>query len=219
MRLLLIRHGQTPNNITGSLDTAFPGAGLSRLGEQQAEEVPGALRDQRITAIYASPLIRTQLTAAPLASSLGLDTVVVPGLEEVGAGDLEMLNDADSVGSYAACLIGWMEGDLARRMPGGTTGSEFMERFDRAVRTVARGHGSDETVALFSHGAAIRVYTAVSTRMPPASVGTLTIHNTGMSVLSGGPDPQWTLDAWHSDPLGGTTLEGYTSNDVTGVAQ
>jgi probable phosphoglycerate mutase len=222
MRLLLIRHGQTPNNAKGHLDTAFPGAGLSALGKQQALAVPAALATQNITAsitaIYASPLKRTQLTAEPLAASLGHDIRVVPGLEEISAGNLEMLNDPASVEAYATCLIGWMEGDLDRRMPGGTTGHEFIERYDHTLRMIARGHSPEDTVAVFSHGAAIRVYAAVSTSMPPVRVRTLTIHNTGMSILSGDPNQQWSLEAWQSEPLGGAALDGITSNDVTGNA-
>jgi probable phosphoglycerate mutase len=67
VRLLLIRHGQTPHNVTGALDTAFPGAGLTALGEAQARALPTALSGETISAIYASPLVRTQLTATPLA--------------------------------------------------------------------------------------------------------------------------------------------------------
>lgn len=218
MRLLLIRHGQTPNNATRSLDTAFPGAGLTRLGEQQAEAVPVALKDQQITAVYASPLIRTQLTARPLASSLGLDIRIVPGLEEVGAGALEMLNDAESVAAYAECVIGWMEGDLDRRMPGGATGREFLDRYDRAVQQIAGNHGPDDRVAVFSHGAAIRTYTAVSTGMDPTAVRNLTIQNTGMSVLAEDAWSRWTLECWHAEPLGGSGLSSVLQNDGTGVA-
>lgn len=40
MRLIIIRHGQTPANVLGRLDTAHPGPGLTALGERQAEAVP-----------------------------------------------------------------------------------------------------------------------------------------------------------------------------------
>jgi len=69
VRLLFIRHGQTPCNVSGKLDTSYPGAGLTSLGRAQAAAVPAALADERITSIYATPLLRTQLTAAPLAHS------------------------------------------------------------------------------------------------------------------------------------------------------
>ena len=72
MRLLLIRHGQTPHNVTGALDTAYPGAGLTELGQRQAAAVPASLADEDVSAVYASPLVRTQLTGTPLAQERGI---------------------------------------------------------------------------------------------------------------------------------------------------
>lgn len=43
MRLLLVRHGETPSNVDRLLDTAVPGPGLTRLGERQAAALPEAL--------------------------------------------------------------------------------------------------------------------------------------------------------------------------------
>ena len=40
MRLLLVRHGQTPSNVAGLLDTALPGPGLTALGTRQAAAIP-----------------------------------------------------------------------------------------------------------------------------------------------------------------------------------
>ncbi|KTR37372.1 histidine phosphatase, partial [Curtobacterium oceanosedimentum] len=42
MRLLLIRHGQTPANVSGVLDAEVPGPGLTELGQQQADALPAA---------------------------------------------------------------------------------------------------------------------------------------------------------------------------------
>lgn len=78
MRLLLIRHGQTPSNLKHLLDTAEPGPGLTSLGQKQAAALPDALASERIDALYASTLVRTQLTAAPLAAATGLEVRVRP---------------------------------------------------------------------------------------------------------------------------------------------
>ncbi|HEY1158028.1 MAG TPA: phosphoglycerate mutase family protein, partial [Arthrobacter sp.] len=43
MKLLLIRHGETPGNVLGQLDTDHPGPGLTELGERQAEAMARAL--------------------------------------------------------------------------------------------------------------------------------------------------------------------------------
>lgn len=64
MRLILIRHGQTPSNVAFLLDTAVPGPGLTDLGEKQAAALPQTLADVDIDLLYVSTLTRTQLTAA-----------------------------------------------------------------------------------------------------------------------------------------------------------
>lgn len=216
MRLLLIRHGQTPHNVAGALDTAFPGADLTPLGHAQARAVPGALLDEDVAAVYASPLVRTQLTAAPLAEAREHDVQVRAGLEEVSAGELELRSDLDAVHTYAGCLVSWMSGDLGRCTPGGSTGHEFLDRYGAAVRDIAEGHGRDDTVAVFSHGAAIRVFTATAAGLDPDVSTELRIMNTGMSLLEGHPETGWDLVRWSSEPLGGLELEDFAAHDVTG---
>lgn len=216
MRLLLIRHGQTPHNVMGALDTAYPGAGLTPLGEAQAAAIPDALREHRVSRVYASSRVRTQLTAAPLARRRGLEVVVRDGLEEIAAGDLEMLSDAASVQAYAGCVGEWLHGALDRRMPGGTTGLEFYERYDAALRAIVEDHAPDDTVAVVSHGAAIRAYTALATALDPAVSMELRIMNTGMSVLDGDHATGWTMTRWSTDPLGGAELADTRAHDVTG---
>lgn len=216
MRLLLIRHGQTPHNVGGALDTAFPGAELTPLGIAQARAVPPALADQQVAGIYASPLVRTQLTASPLAATRGLDVTVREGFEEILAGDLELRSDEDAVMAYITCVAHWMSRDLDRAMPGGTTGHEFMARYDAAVRAVAAEHPDDATVAVFSHGAAIRTYTALAARLDAEVWAEMRLMNTGMAVLEGHPDSGWELARFSSEPLGGLELEDLGAHDVTG---
>lgn len=216
MRLLLIRHGQTPHNVTGALDTAFPGAGLTALGQSQARAIPDALAEEDIAGIYASRLVRTQLTAAPLAESRRLDVGVRAGLEEVAAGELEMRADRDAVHAYAGCLAGWMGGDLEQKMPGGTDGHEFYGRYEAALHTITKEHDPEDTVVVFSHGAAIRVFTALATGLDPEVSTELRIMNTGMGALEGHPETRWELVRWSSEPLGGLQLEDVQAHDVTG---
>lgn len=216
MRLILIRHGQTPNNVGGALDTAFPGAGLTDLGHAQAAAVPAALADEDVSALYASRLVRTQLTGDPLGQERGIDLGVRPGLEEISAGDLEMRSDEEAVAGYLEGLAAWMHRELDRPMPGGPTGQDFFDRYDGAVRSIAAEHGRDDTVVAFSHGAAIRVYTALVTGLPAEEAAGLWIQNTGMALLEGHPDDGWDLVGWSSTPLGGAHLGGARAHDVTG---
>lgn len=216
VRLLLIRHGQTPNNVAGALDTAFPGAGLTELGHAQAAALPAALADEPIAALYASRLVRTQLTAEPLAQRRGLEVAVRPGLEEIAAADLEMRTDEDAVTAYRDAVAAWIHGELDHRMPGGETGHEFHRRYDAAIAALARDHAEEQAVAVVSHGAAIRVYAVLAARLDPHEIATRYLMNTGMVALDGDPARGWRLHRWSSEPLGGEQLEDERAHDVTG---
>ncbi len=214
MRLILVRHGQTTANIGRYLDTAAPGADLSDLGRQQAAALPRALRADTtgtttpspIEAIYASTLVRTQQTAEPLATALGLEVAVRGGIREVVAGDLEMRNDRVSVERYLRTVFAWSDGDLDARIPGGEDGHEFYGRVDEVVAEVAdSGVG---TVVLVSHAALIRSWCA-------ARVGNVTtahaerhpVSNTGAVVLDGDPRTGWWASSWEDQALGGPRLD------------
>jgi broad specificity phosphatase PhoE len=217
MRLLLIRHGQTPDNVLGELGTTVPGPGLTDLGLEQAAALPEALAAEGIGALYVSTMVRTQLTAAPLAASLGLAPTVLDGLREVEAGELELRSDPRSVSTYLGTVLSWVDGDLDRRMPGAEDGHEFFGRYDAAIgEAVASGH---EVVAVVSHGAAIRGWSG--RRAANAGVAFVREHplsNTGVVVLEGGPADGWHLVDWAGTPIGGAVLEDASASDPTGDA-
>lgn len=206
MRLILIRHGQTDSNVGGLLDTAEPGADLTELGREQAQALPDVLAEEPIEAIYASTLVRTQQTAAALATSLNLDVQVRDGVREVSAGDLEMLGDGGSIHTYLETIFRWSDGGLGFRMPGGETGTEVYERFDTVVAEAA-GSGVD-TAVIVSHGAVIRTWTAaraenITTEFAAGNAVT----NTGAVVLEGSPESGWTVLTWEDQALGGSDVD------------
>lgn len=217
MRLLLIRHGQTPSNVRGALDTAAPGPGLTELGERQAAAVPAALRDENVQGIYASRLLRTQLTAAPLSVARGIDVAVRDGLHEIEAGDLEGNTDVASVKAYIGTVIEWGRGALDARIPGGHDGHEFFGRYDAAVAEISAAH--DDTAVIFSHGAAIRAWVG-GRALNVSGEFTLThlLDNTGTAVLEGSPDAGWHLVSWAGSPVGGEQLADALAPDPTGDA-
>lgn len=100
MRLILIRHGQTPSNVADLLDTAEPGADLTDVGRRQAAAVPRSLVDERIDVVYASTLVRTQQTAEPLLAERDVEFRVHPGLREISAGEFEMRGDEEAIRGY-----------------------------------------------------------------------------------------------------------------------
>jgi probable phosphoglycerate mutase len=215
MRLLLLRHGQTPSNVRGLLDTANPGPGLTALGERQAAAVPHALRDRQVDAIAVSPLVRTSFTAAPLARAREIEPLVVDGLQEIEAGDLEMAGEHEAHQRYLGTAFAWARGDLGRTMPGGLDGRAFLGRYDAAVAKLAeRG---DDSVVLVSHGAAIRVW--VSARVAGVDVDHVertALANTGLVEIDGDPVAGWRLVSWSAEPVGGRELDAPAVDDPTG---
>jgi broad specificity phosphatase PhoE len=199
VRLHLVRHGQTSSNVEHLLDTAVPGADLTPLGRAQAEALVDLLGDTGIGALTASPLVRTQQTAAPLAAHLGLEVPVEHGLREIEAGDLEMRGDEASVQRYLAVVAAWLHGDLDVAEPGAEDGHAFFTRYDRAVaHAVARARRDGvETLALVSHGAAIRTWAGARVRnLSPDFVIVTGLENTGVVTLTGSPEDGWTCERW-----------------------
>lgn len=212
MRLLLIRHGQTPSNVEGLLDTAHPGPGLTELGERQAAEIPDALKYEPVDGIYVSTLRRTLITATPLIVDRGLPAVELPGIHEIEAGDLELRHDHVAYRIYLETAFAWGTGDLDVRMPGGSDGHEFFQRFDQSIASITASNA-----VIFSHGAAIRVWVAGrATNVPPTFAGEHDIQNTGVVELDGTLETGFTLLSWQGTPVGGSDLSDDTAEDPTG---
>ncbi|MFF0792975.1 histidine phosphatase family protein [Streptomyces spiralis] len=198
MRLLLVRHGETPSNLASLLDTVVPGPGLTELGRRQAAALPEALAEEDIEAVYASTLVRTRLTAAPLAAARGLEVIVRDGIRELSAGGLEgEPGDSERGRLYLRTFLAWAAGDRERRMPGpgGETGTEALARFDAVVEEAARSGAG--TVAMVSHGAAVRLWTAVRAHNLDAGFAAAhPLRNTGVVVLEGSPTDGWKALSW-----------------------
>lgn len=214
MRLLLVRHGQTPSNVVGALDTSIPGPGLTGLGRRQAAALPGVLAPERVDGLFVSRLIRTHQTAAPLADALGLDPVELAGTHEVQAGDMEMRSDRAAVRAYFEAILAWGAGDRGVRMPGGESGDEFFGRFDAGIREVQERVG-DGTAVVFNHGAAMRLWVQVYSRNLEEGFTTRAdLDNTGIAVMQGDLDAGFELLEWRGTSPAGLVDE--SADDVTG---
>jgi bisphosphoglycerate-dependent phosphoglycerate mutase len=128
MRVTFVRHGQSYGNVSGNIDTKVPGPVLTPLGQQQAQDIVKVLGDNNYDAIYASTMVRTQQTATPMSQYLGLPIQVLPGLQEIEAGDYEGTPEKDATKGYLVAPIKWVQGDLSARIPGSIDGNEFESR-------------------------------------------------------------------------------------------
>jgi broad specificity phosphatase PhoE len=197
MTLTFVRHGESEANAAGVIDTSVPGPHLTELGRQQAEAVADALAPNDYDGVYASSMIRTQETAEPLATKLGQDIVVLPGLREIDAGVFEGQSEDAGLGriGYVLAPAAWTLG--ARFVPvlGSTDGNVFDARVDDAVQTIY--DSGDRNAVVFSHGATIMFWTMMNVDNP--DLGLILSHqldNTAVVVIAGNPEDGWTLKNW-----------------------
>ncbi|MFI5427737.1 histidine phosphatase family protein [Aeromicrobium sp. UC242_57] len=156
-------------------------------------------------------MIRTHLTAAPLAEARGLVPVERHGAREISAGDVEGNADEASVHQYVSTLLSWCGGDLDVRMPGAENGHEVLQRFDEVVAEAEDlGH---QAVAIVSHGAMIRAWCAA--RADDVDLEFVRHHyvvNTGVVVLNGSMKSSWEVESWLGQSISEAAARGVTSD-------
>ncbi len=198
MRLILLRHGQSPSNVLHVLDTVVPGPPLTTVGQEQAQRVTDRLADEPVDAVYASTQMRAQMTAAPFAAANGLTVEIRDGLREISAGDLETRGDAEATDTYISTCLGWARGDREKRMPGGESGTEALSRFERVVDEVL----AHRRALIVSHGGVLRLWTGANTSdLSPEFIGANPLSNTGMVVVEGDRTAGWRVLSWDGRPV------------------
>ncbi|MGA5540855.1 histidine phosphatase family protein [Mycobacterium sp. NPDC051198] len=201
MRVTFVRHGQSAGNTSGNIDTSTPGPSLTPLGREQAQAVADRLGDNNYDAIYASQMIRTQQTAEPMSAYLGLPIQVLPGLQEIEAGDYEGTPESGALDGYLKAPIAWaFAGQLGARIPGSIDGNEFDARVDGALKTMY--DKGDRNVVVFSHGGTIMFWTMMNAKnLTLAEKGMLlsqhALGNTDYVVIEGNPEDGWTVVDWN----------------------
>ena len=159
--VLLVRHGQTPT--TGKvLPGRAAGLHLADKGQEQAEiaaqRIAALQTDKRkIAAIYASPLERTQETAAPIAKALGLRVRRNQGLLEA---DFGSWTGAELKKLYK--LPEWrtvQRNPSGFRFPGGESFTEMQTRICGAIAKLRAEHPG-QTVVAVSHADPIKAAVA-----------------------------------------------------------
>ena len=164
--VLLVRHGRTPT--TGQvLPGRAPGLHLGEQGISQAETAAARIADlafrgkthykrrpkSRVTAVYASPMERTQETATPIAAAVGQRVRSNKGLLEADFGswtgrklsDLYKLPEWQQVQRYPSGF----------RFPDGESFPEMQQRICGTIATLVARHPG-ETIVAVSHADPIK---------------------------------------------------------------
>ncbi|MDX2357848.1 histidine phosphatase family protein [Dietzia sp. PP-33] len=203
-RLHLVRHGQTPSNVAGALDTALPGAPLTELGRTQAETVGDELAGSGISpsVVLCSEAARARETAGLIAEAMGLSTQAVPGMYEVQAGQFEMRTGAEALLAYNRVVRDWLEdGELTACLPGGESAHDVRDRAMPVVSELRESYLDNGTdVVLVVHGTLMRMIAVFAGAVPSQWALDNRIPNCGVIELA--PDRGgWSCERW-GDHLG-----------------
>jgi len=154
-RLYLIRHGST--QLTA--EDRFSGASnvyLSEEGRDQVEHLARRLADDRIAAIYSSPLDRTMETASILAEPHKLSAISCDGLREISHGHWEGLTRKEVEERFPEEYTAWEADPFTFAPQGGESGISVLARALPVIREIVVNH-ENKNVVVVSHKATIRL--------------------------------------------------------------
>ena len=201
VRFVLIRHGQSINNLlwaeTGDSIGRHHDPVLTPLGHQQAHLLGEVLADGvlpwRITQLHSSLMTRAVQTAAPLADALDLPLIGHPEAYETGglfmeeaagvriphpgatATELRLLSGRLMLPNSAGD-DGWFPGPYE-------DGEELiMDRAQRVIADLRARHSDDDVVALVMHGAFFQFLFRALLGIDTMS-GWNTKHNTALTLI------------------------------------
>lgn len=201
----LVRHGESEGNASGLIDTKTPGPNLTETGQLQARQISELLGPKNFDGVYASRMVRTQQTAAPISRKLRKPVTVLPGVHEILAGTYEGTPEADAVDTYFAAPIQWMGGNLGARIPDGPVvdgedGYGFLNRYSGSLQQIV--NAGKKNAVVFSHVGAISAFAMIGTTNGLQYAGNAQndrLKNVGYVVLKGKPG-EWRITEWVGNP-------------------
>ena len=149
MKLILVRHGETQwnkeNRVIGYADVE-----LNDEGRKQVQRLALVLKEERIDAIYSSPLRRAWETAQEIARFHHGEIKADDSFKELDAGELDGLTYKEMLERYGEFLKQWVSDPGPLTMPGGESLNSVQERAWQAVGRIRERH-PDGAIMVVSH--------------------------------------------------------------------
>lgn len=128
-------------------------------GYRQIEALRERFAPIHIDAVYSSDLFRTRTTAGAIYKPKGLELNTRKGLREVSVGVWEDRPWGELMRFEPECLALFHAASPEWQVEGGETYPQLQERMVKSIKQIVRHHPG-ETVAVVSHGTAIRTFQA-----------------------------------------------------------
>ncbi len=189
--VVLVRHGETPLTVSKAYSgSSVPGPSLTDHGQEQAaraaelvyrigRDMWGDVPDP--TELIASPMVRTQETAAAFAERLGLPVRTEPLFAECDFGDWEGLTAAEIDDRWPGQLKRWHD-DASFRAPGGESIEDVGMRMRTGLEAV-RAAGVGRTVVVVTHSVSVRAAVGVSIEANPSAWARIRVAPASVSIV------------------------------------
>ena len=142
---------------------------LSETGVRQAHAVAKFLAAEPLAAVYTSPRQRCREAARILAAGRHCPIETLDALRELDFGEFEGRRYEEIAALYPDLYRQWMEQPTTVRFPGGESFPDMCVRVATAARGLRARHAG-QTIALVTHGGAIRILLAEALGMEPAHI-------------------------------------------------
>lgn len=178
-KIYLIRHAQAEGNLYHRVHGWY-NSKLTEYGKAQAECLKKRFLGVPIHAIYASDLRRTKETAVALADAVEFPILETPKLREINMGVYEDMPIGEIKNTPDIPYHLFRTRSPQWQAPEGETFLQVQKRMTEIFAELAQRH-ANETIALFSHKAAIRTLQAALHGLPPQEFTAPPPQNTAVS--------------------------------------
>lgn len=163
--IYLIRHAEAEGNLYRRIHGWYDSL-ITDNGYRQIAALEERFRDVPIDAVWSSDLFRTRTTARAIYGPKGLELHTDPGLRELNLGDWEnrTFGSVRHTDPYQMDLFN--RTDPEWRVENAETFFQLGDRIYGTVRRLAEKHPG-QTIALFSHGMALRQFLGRVKDIPP----------------------------------------------------
>jgi len=151
-RILLVRHGENPANLTHEFSCRRVNYSLTEKGLLQARQTAEALSRVKLDEVWSSPLRRALETADQIVRFHPLSVKIHEDFREMDVGELEGFEPRDQAwGVYSTVMKQWFSGHPEHAFPGGENRPSLVGRFARGLEAITRGKNG-QTLLVVGHG-------------------------------------------------------------------
>jgi len=199
LRVILLRHGETPYNAAGNKYCGRTDLGLTEKGLAQAAKVAASLKGVNIDAVYSSPLQRARITAEIASGNRPVTTD--ERLIEIDFGLWEGKTKEEFNAENPSYWKEWMADPRSAKAGGtGESGSDVVKRVNDFFNEMLQKHHG-QLILVVAHNGVNRLYMAEKLGMPLSNYRSFDIENSSITYFELQDDGRFVLKKLNAQSL------------------